>query len=52
MAVGPFGDQDLKKIAIGAGVGALIAIPVPFVGPIAGAIVGGAIVAVRKLNKG
>lgn len=29
-----------KRTAISAGVGALIAIPVPFVGPIFGAIVG------------
>jgi hypothetical protein len=31
-----------KRTAIGAGIGALIAIPVPFVGPIFGAVVGGA----------
>lgn len=31
-----------KRTAIAAGIGALIAIPVPFVGPIFGAVVGGA----------
>ncbi|MBC7985571.1 MAG: hypothetical protein H7X93_02720 [Sphingomonadaceae bacterium] len=30
----------MKRTAIAAGIGALIAIPVPFVGPILGAIVG------------
>lgn len=30
-----------KRTAIAAGIGALIAIPVPFVGPVIGAIVGG-----------
>jgi hypothetical protein len=41
-------DEDMldnpvaKRTAIAAGVGALIAIPVPFVGPIFGAVVGGA----------
>ena len=30
-----------KRTAIAAGIGALIAIPVPFVGPIFGAVVGG-----------
>ena len=32
-----------KRTAIAAGVGALIAIPVPFVGPIIGALVGAGI---------
>lgn len=32
-----------KRTAIAAGVGALIAIPVPFVGPIFGAVVGAGI---------
>jgi hypothetical protein len=31
-----------KRTAIAAGIGALIAIPVPFVGPIFGALAGGA----------
>jgi len=30
-----------KRTAIAAGIGALIAIPLPFVGPILGALVGG-----------
>lgn len=30
-----------KRTAIAAGIGALIAIPVPFVGPLVGALVGG-----------
>jgi hypothetical protein len=32
-----------KRTAIAAGIGALVAIPLPFVGPIIGAIVGGGI---------
>ena len=32
-----------KRTAIGAGIGALVAIPVPFVGPIFGAMVGAGI---------
>ena len=32
-----------KRTAIAAGIGALIAIPLPFIGPILGAIVGGGI---------
>lgn len=32
-----------KRTAIGAGIGALIAIPVPFVGPLFGAVVGAGI---------
>ncbi|MFN3728020.1 MAG: hypothetical protein ACK4SZ_17145 [Allosphingosinicella sp.] len=31
-----------KRTAVAAGIGALIAIPVPFVGPLFGALVGGA----------
>ncbi len=34
-------DPVVKRTAIAAGIGALIAIPVPFVGPIIGALVGG-----------
>jgi hypothetical protein len=30
-----------KRTAIAAGIGALIAIPVPFVGPLFGAVIGG-----------
>ena len=32
-----------KRTAIAAGIGALIAIPLPFIGPILGALVGGGI---------
>ena len=32
-----------KRTAIAAGIGALVAIPLPFVGPIIGALVGGGI---------
>ncbi|HKX92208.1 MAG TPA: hypothetical protein VJM15_07270 [Sphingomicrobium sp.] len=32
-----------KRTAIAAGIGALVAIPLPFVGPILGALVGGGI---------
>jgi hypothetical protein len=32
-----------KRTAIAAGIGALVAIPLPFIGPIIGAIVGGGI---------
>jgi len=32
-----------KRTAIAAGLGALVAIPLPFIGPILGAIVGGGI---------
>lgn len=31
-----------KRTAIAAGIGALVAIPLPFIGPIVGALVGGA----------
>lgn len=31
-----------KRTAIAAGIGALVAIPLPFIGPIIGALVGGA----------
>jgi hypothetical protein len=37
-----FENPVAKRTAIAAGIGALIAIPVPFVGPILGAVVGGA----------
>jgi hypothetical protein len=36
-----FENPVAKRTAIAAGVGALIAIPLPFVGPIIGALVGG-----------
>jgi hypothetical protein len=32
-----------KRTAIAAGIGALVAIPLPFVGPIIGALVGGGV---------
>lgn len=32
-----------KRTAIAAGIGALVAIPLPFIGPIIGALVGGGI---------
>jgi hypothetical protein len=32
-----------KRTAIAAGIGALVAIPLPFIGPIVGALVGGGI---------
>jgi hypothetical protein len=35
-----FDNPVVKRTAIAAGIGALIAIPVPFVGPIFGAVVG------------
>ena len=44
-------NADMKKIVIGAAIGAAVAIPVPFVAPIAGAIIGGGIIAFRKLLK-
>ena len=34
-------DPVAKRTAIAAGIGALIAIPVPLVGPIVGALIGG-----------
>ena len=37
-----FDNPVAKRTAIAAGIGALIAIPVPFVGPIFGALAGGA----------
>jgi hypothetical protein len=36
-----FEDPVAKRTAIAAAVGAMIAIPVPFVGPLIGAVVGG-----------
>lgn len=36
-----FENPVAKRTAIAAGIGALIAIPVPFVGPLIGAVVGG-----------
>lgn len=39
------------SIAKGAAIGAVAAIPIPFVGPITGAVVGAGIAAYRKLSK-
>lgn len=36
-----FENPVAKRTAIAAGIGALIAIPLPFVGPVIGALVGG-----------
>ena len=36
-----FENPVAKRTAIAAGIGALIAIPLPFVGPLIGAVVGG-----------
>jgi len=41
-----------RQMAIGAGIGAVIAVPVPFVGFLTGAIVGAGIAAVRYAAKG
>ena len=38
-----FENPVAKRTAIAAGIGALVAIPLPFVGPIIGALVGGGI---------
>jgi hypothetical protein len=38
-----FENPVAKRTAIAAGIGALVAIPLPFIGPILGAIVGGGI---------
>jgi hypothetical protein len=38
-----FENPVAKRTAIAAGIGALMAIPLPFVGPIIGAIVGGGV---------
>ncbi|CAN5595432.1 hypothetical protein BH10PSE14_BH10PSE14_42590 [soil metagenome] len=40
-----------KRMAKGAAIGAVAAIPIPFVGPITGAIVGAGIAAYTKLSK-
>lgn len=40
-----------KKMAAGAGVGALLAVPIPFVGPAVGAVVGAGIVAFKRFTK-
>lgn len=40
-----------KKIAAGAAIGAVVAIPVPFIGPGLGAVVGAGVVAFRRLTK-
>lgn len=47
----PFTQDDAKKIAIGAGVGAVIAGILPFVGWPLGALVGGGIVAAQKFRR-
>ncbi len=41
-----------KKMAVAAGIGALIAIPVPFVGPIIGALAGAGITYFRAKKRG
>ena len=46
-----FTAKDGKKIAAGAVIGAIVAVPVPFVGWFAGAVIGGGLVALRKLMK-
>ncbi|MEG3147480.1 zinc ribbon domain-containing protein [Sphingomonas sp. RT2P30] len=47
------GDSSLgARMAKGAAIGAVAAIPIPFVGPITGAIVGAGIAAYTKLSKG
>lgn len=38
-----FENPVAKRTAIAAGIGALVAIPLPFVGPIVGALVGGGV---------
>ena len=38
-----FENPVAKRTAIAAGIGALVAIPLPFIGPILGALVGGGI---------
>ena len=38
-----FENPIAKRATIAAGIGALVAIPLPFIGPIVGAIVGGGI---------
>lgn len=40
-----------KKLAAGAGIGAVVAIPIPLVGPAVGALVGAGIVAFRRFTK-
>lgn len=40
-----------KKMLAGAGIGAVVALPLPFVGPAIGAVVGAGIVAFRRLTK-
>ncbi|WP_374129727.1 hypothetical protein [Sphingomonas sp. 28-62-20] len=41
-----------RKMAIGAGIGAVIAIPVPFVGPIFGALAGAGYTYYRAKKRG
>ncbi|MBY0521508.1 MAG: hypothetical protein K2P79_13900 [Sphingomonas sp.] len=41
-----------KKMAIAAGIGAVLAIPVPFVGPIVGALAGAGITYYRAKKRG
>ena len=38
-----FENPVAKRAAIAAGIGALVAIPLPFIGPVIGALVGGGI---------
>jgi hypothetical protein len=46
------GRDDLgASIAKGAAIGAVIALPVPFIGPLTGAIVGAGIAAYNKLSR-
>ena len=40
-----------KEIAIGAGIGAALAIPVPFIGPLGGAVVGTGVVLYKRYWK-
>jgi hypothetical protein len=47
------GRNDLgASIAKGAAIGAVVALPVPFIGPLTGAIVGAGIAAYNKLSRG
>lgn len=40
-----------KEVAVGAALGAVVALPLPFIGPIAGAIVGAGIAWIRNASK-
>lgn len=48
---GNFSNDDVKKVAIGAAIGAVVAFPLPFIGPPMGAIFGAGFVAMRKLAR-